>query len=50
MSGDIDEYIDQYEEFPLDDFDSKFYNLYMEENLYELVINYVKDNYDKIFY
>ena len=50
VSGDIDEYIDQYEEFPLDDFDSKFYNLYMEENLYELLINYVKDNYDKIFY
>lgn len=49
ISGDIDEYLEQYEQIPLDDFDRKFYELEQKETLYDLVIEYAKENYNKIF-
>jgi len=49
MSGDIDEYIEQSEQYPFDEFDREFYKLEQTENLYHLMIDYAKSNYDEIF-
>lgn len=41
----VDEFIDQYDEYPFDEFDSKYYQL---ESLTNLILAYSKNNYNKI--
>ena len=41
----VDEFIDQYDEYPFDEFDSEYYQL---ESMTNLLIKYAKDNYNEI--
>lgn len=41
----VDEFIDQYDEYPFDEFDSEYYQL---ESLTNLILAYSKNNYNKI--
>ena len=41
----VDEFIDQYDEYPFDEFDSEYYQL---ESMTNLLIKYAKDHYNEI--
>lgn len=41
----VDEFIDQYDEYPFDEFDSEYYQL---ESLTNFILAYSKNNYNKI--
>lgn len=41
----VDEFIDQYDDYPFDEFDSEYYQL---ESMTNLIINYAKDHYKEI--
>ncbi len=41
----VDEFIDQYDDYPFDEFDSEYYQL---ESMTSLLIKYVKENYKEI--
>ena len=44
-----EEFIGQYERFPFDDFDNSYYELYKNENITELLINYIRNNIESVF-
>ena len=44
QDGTLEGFSKSYEDNPLDEFDSKFYELYKTENLQELQIEYIKNN------
>lgn len=49
ISEDANHFIDKYSDYPFDEFDSDFYELEQTENLYNLTLEYAKNNYDEIF-
>lgn len=49
VSEDVDDFITKYDDYPFDDFDSEFYELEQTESLYNLTLEYAKNNYDEIF-
>lgn len=48
-SEDVDTFINQYNRYPFDDFDSKFYDIDIEEDLGNLIIEYTRNNFNKVF-
>lgn len=44
----VNEFIEHYNDYPFIEFDREYYNLEEEENIYDLLIKYAKENYDKI--
>lgn len=48
-SEEVDEFIDQYDRYPFEDFDGKFYNIDRTEKLCDLIIEYARNNFDEIF-
>ena len=48
-SEDEDEFIEQYDKYPFEDFDMKFYDIDKTEKLCDLIIEYAKNNFDAIF-
>lgn len=47
--SDDNKYYEKYRSYPFDDFDSKFYDLYREENLKDLIKEYAKKSFSEIF-
>lgn len=45
----VDEFIDQYDRYPFEDFDRKFYDIDRTEKLCDLIIEYARNNFDAIF-
>ena len=45
----VQDYINQYERFPYEAFDNRFYELYQQENLYERLLAYARNHADSIF-
>lgn len=49
VKEDKDDFISQYDEYPFEDFDNKFYDIDKTEKLCDLIVKYAKKNYKNIF-